>query len=70
MEINELTDELIDEARENLETGYPLDRAVSALFEAMHDILEEIANNLNVDKGELSEALFDEYNDMFIVHTT
>jgi hypothetical protein len=70
METNELTDELIDQAREKLETGTPLDMAVSALFEGMHDVLEEISNNLNVDKGELCDALFDEYNDMFIVHTT
>ncbi len=70
METNELTDELIDQAREQLETGTPLDMAVGALFEGMHDVLEEISNNLNVDRGELCDALFDEYNDMFIVHTT
>ena len=70
MEKNELTEQLIDQAREQLETGTPLDRAVSALFEGMHYVLESIANDLNVDKGELSDALFDEYNDMFIVHTT
>ncbi len=70
MEKNELTQELIDEAREQLDTGHPLDMAVSALFEGMHDVLEEISNNLNVDRGELCNALFEEYNDMFIVHTT
>ena len=70
MEKNELTYELIDQAREQLDTGTPLDMAVSALFEGMHDVLEEISNNLNVDRGELCDALFDEYKDMFIVHTT
>ena len=70
MEKNELTDELIDEARQQLDTGTPLDYAVSALFESMATILEEIADDLNVDYQDLYEALFDEYNDMFIVHTS
>jgi hydrogenase maturation factor HypE len=70
MEKNILTEELINEAREQLDTGRPLDMAVSALFEGMHDVLEEISNNLNVDRYELCDALFEEYNNMFIVHTT
>jgi hypothetical protein len=68
--MNELTEELIEEAREQLDTGTPLDYAVSALFESMGDILDSIADDLNVDKSELHSALFDEYNDMFIVHTS
>jgi hypothetical protein len=68
--MNELTEELIEEARERLDTGTPLDYAVSALFESMGDILDSIADDLNVDNSELHSALFDEYNEMFIVHTS
>jgi hypothetical protein len=70
MEKNKLTHELIEEARGQLDTGTPLDYAVSALFESMASILEDIANDLNVEYSELYSALFDEYNDMFIVHTS
>ena len=68
--MNELTDELIEMAREQLDTGTPLDYAVSALFKSMASILEEIADDLNVEYSELYSVLFDEYNDMFIVHTS
>ena len=68
--MNILTEELIEEARQQLDTGTPLDYAVSALFESMANILKEISDDLNVDYSELYSALFDEYNDMFIVHTS
>lgn len=70
MEKNKLTEELINQAREQLDTQTPLYYAVNALFEAMHDVLNDVADELNVDRDELTDALLDEYNDMFIVHTS
>ena len=62
---NEITEEILEEARGMMDTEFPLTEAVDALFNAMAEKLEEIADELNVDAVELTMELLDEYNELF-----
>ena len=65
-----IEDDKLDEAREMLDTQTPLSEATDALFNAMYEELYRIADELEIDREDLVDELFDEYNDMFVIKTS
>ena len=68
--MNNIQDDKLDEAREMLDTQGPLSEVVDALFNAMYEELYRIADELEIDREDLVDELFDEYNDMFVITTS
>lgn len=68
--MNNIEDDKLDEARDMLDTQAPLSEATDGLFNAMYEELYRIADELEIDREDLVDELFDEYNDMFIITTS
>jgi hypothetical protein len=62
--------DILDEARDMLDTEHPLSEATDGLFNAMYEELYRIADELEIDRQDLIDELFDEYNDMFVITTS
>ena len=68
--MNNIEDDKLDEARDMLDTQAPLSEATDGQFNAMYEELYRIADELEIDREDLVDELFDEYNDMFVIKTS